>query len=87
MRGKGQPTVVDNIDSDDDNTESEDESLKFGDESDRSESDSDDSSSSCGGEDVLIYSSADNSADVSSDCDYESNEAPKLPPLLLVAEP
>ena len=30
MSGKGQPTVVDNIDSDDDNVESEDESLKFG---------------------------------------------------------
>ena len=40
MSGTGQPTVVDNIDSDDDTIESEDEILKFGDESDRTESDS-----------------------------------------------
>ena len=39
MSGTGQPTVVDNIDSDDDTIESEDEILKFGDESDSTESD------------------------------------------------
>ena len=80
MSGTGQPTVVDNIDSDDDNIESEDESMKYGDESDSTESDSVDSFSSCGGEDVLIYSSANDYADESSDSDDESNEAPKLPP-------
>ena len=36
---------------------------------------------------MLIYSSANDSSDESSDSDYESNEAPKLPPNLLAAEP
>ena len=36
---------------------------------------------------MLIYSSANDSSDESSDSDYESNEAPKLPTNLLAAEP
>ena len=43
------------------------ESLEFCDESDHTENDSDDSSRSCGEDDAQIYSSADDSADESSE--------------------